>query len=270
MTIPTRTATPERTTTRAETTARTRTPMSPMRKAALIAGVAYLATFVFSIPVKFGFWADVLAKPNFVLGDGSAAGVPIGALFEVLTGLGGVVSAVALYTIAKRYSHRAALGFVTTRVLEAAMIFVGVLSILSVYTLRHDVAGTAGADTGALVTTGHALVAMHDWTFLLGPGLMPALNALLIGSVMYRSRLLPRWIPTLGLIGAPLLLATWAATLFGVWDQISAPSALLTFPIAIWEFSFGMYMTVKGFKPTAVGEASFAPVNSAIFAEAAA
>ena len=117
---------------------------SPMRKAALIAGIAYIATFVFSIPVKFGFWADVLAKPDFVLGAGHAGGVPLGALFEVLTALGGVVSAVALYTVARRYSERAALGFVTTRVLEAAMIFVGVLSIMSVYVLRQDVAGTPG------------------------------------------------------------------------------------------------------------------------------
>lgn len=264
MTLMTHTTTPERTTTHV------RTPMSPMRKAALIAGVAYIATFIFSIPVKFGFWADVLAKPNFILGDGNASGVPIGAVFEVLTGLGGVVSAVALYTIAKRYSHRAALGFVTTRVLEATMIFVGVLSILSVYTLRQDVAGSPGADTGALVTTGHALVAIHDWTFLLGPGLMPALSALLIGSVMYRSRLLPRWIPTLGLIGAPLLLISDLATVFGVWDQISGPAALLALPIAIWEFSFGVYMTVKGFKPTTVSEESFAPVNSAIFGDVAA
>ena len=90
--------------------------------------------------------------------------------------------------------------------MEAALIFVGVLAIMATYTLRQDVAGTAGADADALVTTGHALVAIHDWTFLLGPGLMAVLNALLIGSVMYRSRMLPRWIPTLGLIGAPLLL----------------------------------------------------------------
>ena len=264
MTITTPTSAHERTTTP------TRTPMTPMRKAALIAGVAYLATFVFSIPVKFGFWADVLAKPNFVVGDGNASGVPIGALFEILTALGGVVTAVALYTIAKRYSHRAALGFVTTRVLEAAMILVGVLNILSVYGLRQGVAGTPGADTGALVTTGRALVAMHNWTFLLGPGLMPALSALLIGSVMYRSRLLPRWIPTIGLIGAPLLLISDTATLFGAWGQISGPAALLALPIAIWEFSFGAYMTFRGFKPTAVSDEAFTPVNSEIFAEVAA
>ena len=231
-------------------TTTTRTPMSPMRKAALIAGVAYLATFVFSIPVKFGLWADVLDKPGFVLGDGGDGGVPLGAMFEVLTGLGGVVSAVALYAVARRYSERAALGFVTTRVLEAAMILVGVLSILTVYTLRQDVAGTAGADSGAVFTAGQTLVGIHDWTFLLGPGLMAALNALLIGSVMYRSRLLPRWIPTLGLIGAPLILASGIATLFGLWDQISGPGAVLALPIAVWEFSFGVYMTVKGFKST--------------------
>ena len=247
-------------------TASERPRMSPTRKAAMIAGVAYIATFVFSIPVKFGFWVDVLDNPDFILGAGNAGGVPVGALFEVLTALGGVASAVALYSVAKRHSSRAALGFVTTRVLEAAMIFAGVLSILAVYTLRQDVAGTPGADAGALVTTGQALVAMHDWTFLLGPGVMAGLNALLIGSVMYRSRLLPRWIPTLGLIGAPLLLASCTATLFGVWDQISGSAALLTLPIAIWEFSFGVYMIVKGFKPTAVIDEPFAPVGSAEFA----
>ena len=243
-----------------------RTRMTQMRKAALIAGVAYIATFLFSIPVKFGFWVDVLDNPDFILGAGNDGGVPIGALFEVLTALGGVVSAVALYTVAKRYSARAALGFVTTRVLEATMIFAGVLSILSVYTLRQDVAGTPGADAGALVTTGQALVAMHDWTFLLGPGVMAGLNALLIGSVMYRSRLLPRWIPTLGLIGAPLLLASCTATLFGAWDQVSGPAALLTIPIAVWEFSFGAYMIVKGFKPAAVIEAPSGPLGSTEFA----
>ena len=241
-----------------------RTPMSPMRKAALIAGLAYIASFVFSIPVKFGLWTDVLNNSNFILGDGNASGVPMGALFEILTGLSGVVSAVALYTVAKRYSHRAALGFVTTRVMEAGVIFMGVLSIMSVYTLRQDLAGTPGADTGALLTTGHALVAMHDWSFLIGPGLMAVLNALCIGSVMYRSRLLPRWIPTLGLIGVPLLLASNIAVLFGAWTQLSSPAALLTLPIGIWELSFGVYMTVWGFKRTAVPEASFAPVNSAI------
>jgi len=223
-----------------------------MRKTALIAGLAYIATFVFSIPVKFGFWADVLDTPDFILGAGNDTTVLWGALFEVLTALGGIAAAVALYAVARRHSDRGALGFVTSRLLEAAMIFVGVLSILAVYTLRHDVAGTAGADADGLLTARHALVAIHDWTFLLGPGVMAGVNALLIGSVMYRSRLLPRWIPTLGLIGAPLLLGSCVATLFGAWEQISGPALLLVLPVAVWEFSFGVYMTIKGFKPSTV------------------
>ncbi len=227
-----------------------RTPMTPLRKTALIAGIAYIATFVFSIPVKFGLWTSVLDNPDFILGSGNDAGVPWGALFEVLTALGGVVSAVALYAVARRYSERAALGFVTTRVLEATMIFVGVLSILAVYTLRQDVAGTAGADS-SLLTARHGFVAIHDWAFLVGPGVMAGLNALCIGSVMYRSRLLPRWIPTLGLVGAPLLLGSCIATLFGVWDQLSGPAMILVLPVAIWEMSFGVYMAVKGFRPSA-------------------
>jgi len=230
-----------------------RPPMTATRKAALIAGIAYIATFVFSIPVKFGLWVDVLDKKDFVLGAGSDSGVPLGAMFEVLTALGGIVTAVALYSIARRHSERAALGFVTTRLLEAAIIFVGVFAIMSTYTLRNDVAGLAGSDTGSLTTVGQALVAVHDWTFLLGPGLMAALNALMIGSVMYRTRMLPRWIPTLGLIGAPLLIISSSVTLFGGWKQISGPATLLVLPIAIWEFAFGLHMTFKGLRP-AVGE----------------
>ena len=104
---------------------------------------------------------------------------------------------------------------------------------------------------------------MHDWTFLLGPGLMAALNALLIGSVMYRSQLVPRWVPRLGLIGAPLLLASNTAVLFGVWDQVSGPAMALTMPIAVWEFSFGVYMAFKGFRADVVSSFPTQPSASA-------
>jgi hypothetical protein len=228
----------------ADTTTASRPPMTPARKAALIAGIAYIATFVFSIPVKFGLWKDAIDKPDFILGVGSDSGIRLGALFEVLTGLGGVASAVALFAVAKRYSIRSALGFVATRVMEAVIIFVGVLAMLTMYTLRNN---PVGGDE-SMSTMGGALLAIHDWTFLLGPGLMAAVNALLIGSVMYRSRLIPRWIPTLGLIGAPILIVSNIAVLYGAWEQLDPIAGLLTLPIGIWEFSFGVYMTVKGFR----------------------
>jgi len=234
----------------------TRAPMTAMRKTALIAGVLYLMTFIFSIPVPFGLWSGVLKNPNFILGAGSASGVPMGALFEILTALSGIGTAVALYSVARRYSSRAALGFVTTRVIEAAMILVGVLSVLSVLTLRNDVAGTAGADSGSLLVTGHALIAIHDWTFLIGPGLMSAVNAFCLGSVMYRSRLVPRIIPTIGLIGAPILLMSDLATLFGAWNQISGIATVCALLVAAWEFSVGMWMVFKGFQQIETSEAT--------------
>lgn len=223
-----------------------RTPMSPTRRTALIAGVAYIATFVLSIPVKFGFWAEVLDEPDFVLGAGSTGPVLWGAFFEVVLAFACVATAVSLYSVARRHSDRAALGYVTARVLEAAMIFVGVLSILAVVTLRDELGGSA--DSASLLAVREALIAIHDWTFLIGPGVIAGVNALLIGSVMYRTRMLPRWIPTLGLIGAPLLLASCTATLFGAWEQTSGPAMVLVLPIATWEMSFGIYMTVKGFR----------------------
>jgi hypothetical protein len=228
------------------TTSRTaKPPMSPTRKAALIAGLFYIGTFVFSIPA-LGLYDGVLHDPNFVLGAGSAHGVLWGALIEVLTGLTGIGTAVALYPVIKRYGPGRAVGFIASRTLEASMICAGVLAVLAVYTLRQDFAG--GTDTAALTTTASGLVAVKDWSFLLGPGIMPAINALCFATIMYQSRLVPRWIPTLGLIGGPLLLVSSTATLFGAFDQVALPSLLLALPIATWELSVGVYMTVKGFR----------------------
>jgi len=182
--------------------------MDPTRKATFAAGLFYIATFVFSIPAV-ALYGGVLDDANFVLGAGSDQGVLWGGLFEVVTALTGIGTAVALFPVLRRYSAGRAVGFVASRTLEAAMIFSGVVAILAVYTLRQD---NAGADAGVLTTTADALVAVKDWTFLLGPGVMPAISALLFATIVYRSRLAPQWIPTLGLIGAPLLLASSTAS----------------------------------------------------------
>ena len=222
-----------------------KTPMDPTRKAALAAGLFYIGTFAFSIPA-LGLYDGVVNDPNFVLGAGSDQGVLWGGLIEILTALTGIGTAVALYPVIKRHGPGRAVGFVASRTLEAAMIFTGVLAVLGVYTLRQDFAGAT--DTAALTTTASGLVAVKDWSFLLGPGIMPAVSALCFATIMYRSGLVPRWIPTVGLIGAPLLLASSTATLFGGWEQVSSISMLMALPIATWELSVGVYMTVKGFR----------------------
>ena len=227
----------------------TATPTDPMRRTARIVGGLYLLTFV-SIPT-LGLYEPIKDHADFVLGAGSDTGVLWGALLEVVVGLAGISTAVVLFPLLRRQNQAAALGLVAARLVETTLIFVSVAGLLTVVTLRNDVAGTADADPASLVTTGHTLAATYDWTFLLSQSLAPVFNALCLGYVLYRSGLVPRVLPTLGLIGAPLLLAADIAIFFGVFDR-TGPIALAAVPIAAWEFSLGVYLTVKGFKPSAV------------------
>jgi hypothetical protein len=227
------------------------TPMDSTRKIALVAGTFYLITFAASIPALI-LLGPVLDNSDYIVSSGADTQVLWGCFLDMVNALACVGTAVTLFPVVKRQNEATALGFVTTRVLEAAIIMIGVVSLLSVVTLRQELGGATGADAATLVTTGQALVAVRDWTFLLGPSLMAALNALLLGSLMYRSGLVPRIIPTMGLIGAPLLLAATIATLFGYNEQISVWSGIATLPVAAWELSLGVYMVVKGFKPSPI------------------
>jgi hypothetical protein len=188
--------------------------MDSARKTALVAGVFYLITFV-SIPT-LALYGPVKNHPDWILGSGTHTGVLVGGFLEVIVALASIGTAVTLYPVVRRQNEGIALGFVAARVLEAGLIFTGVVSLLSLVTLRQDLGAAAGANAAALVTTGASHVAIYNWAFLLGQSLMPGINALLLGTLLYRSRLVPRVIPVLGLIGAPLLIAAVIATLFGV------------------------------------------------------
>src|ERR1700749_1626530 len=229
-------------------TAAPRVSMDSQRKTALVAGVFYLITFI-SIPT-LALYGPVKDQRDWILTRGTSTGVLVGGLLEVIVALAGIGTAVTLYPVIKRQHEGAALGFAAARVLEASLIFTGVVSLLSLVTLRTDPGGAAGANAAALVTTGESHVAVYNWSFLLGQSLMPAINALLLGSVLYRSRLVPRVIPRLGLLGAPLLIAAVVATLFGGIGQYSAVAAGAAVPVAAWGLSLGLWLVVKGFRPS--------------------
>ena len=220
------------------------------RRIALVAGLMYLITIVASIPAQYVNYAPVLTNARYVLGAGADTQVLWGGLLEILTALACIGTAVVLYPVVRRQHEGAALGFVTARVLEAALIVTGIVSMLSVVTLRQPEA--AGAEVSARVVAAESLVAVHDWTFLLGPGTLPGINALLLGYLMYRSRLVPRLIPVIGLVGAPLFLLAGAANVVGLNEPTSIWTVLATLPIFIWEFSLGVWLLVKGFRPSAV------------------
>jgi hypothetical protein len=224
----------------------------PMRRVALAAGLLYLVTFAASIP-QLALFADLVADPaGFIRTPGSNTALQWGSWLEVITALSGIGTAVVLYPVTRRISRTAAIGFVTSRVIEAAMILVGVLCVLSVVTLRGDLAGVVGAQADALGVVGQALVQVRQWSFLVGPGLMAGVNALFLGYAMYRSRLVPRIVPTLGLVGAPLIMLSATVTMLGGWGQVSVAGSLCALPIALWEFSLGVWLTVRGFRPTSL------------------
>ena len=225
--------------------------MDAMRKTALVAGLLYLLSFA-SIP-RLALYGPVLNDPKFILGSGCETGVLVAALLELIIAFAIVGTGVVLFPVVKRQNEGVALGFVAARVFEASVIVVGIISLVTIVTLRQDVGATAtGTDAASLVTTGRSLVAIQNWTFLLGQGLVPGLNALLLGSLLYRSRLVPRVIPALALVGGPLMISSVIGQLLGINEQYSAWSAIALLPIFVWELSLGLWLVFKGFKPSPV------------------
>ena len=227
-----------------------RDPMDPMRKTAYVVGVLFVITYITSITAKFAFYPPFLDNAAYILGDGEDTRVLWGAFFEMILIIANIGTAVALYPVLKRRFPALSLGFVTARVMESVFIGVGVLAVLTLVTMRQDFSGT---DTAALAPVGQALVALQEWTFNLGPGFVVGVgNGLILGYLMYRTGLVPRGLAILGLVGGTLVVVSGTAVILGVTEAGSSMQILACMPEFFWELSFGVYLIVKGFKPSAV------------------
>lgn len=214
-------------------------------------GAWFLGTFVFSIPA-FWFYDPLLNHANYVVGSGEDTRVAIGALLEILLAISGIATAVVIYPIVKRVNQSIALGYFASRTVESILILVGVLSLMSVVALRQDLASGASTN-GALVPVARSLLAVRDQTALLGPQFCAGLgNGILLGYLMWRSRLLPRPMVMFGLIGGPLALLAGIGVLLGAWDIHAGLPVALTAPEAIWELSLSVWLLAKGFRPSPI------------------
>ncbi len=211
--------------------------MNQSRKTSLAAGILYLLTFI-SIPTLSLY--HEIHQPTFISSAAPSSDVVIGGMLELLMALFCIGTAIVLYPVLKKQNETLALGFVAARVLEAALIFAGVAALFTVLQLR-----TLGAE--AMVMS-RGLVMFYDRLFLISQSFIPAVNGLLLGSLLYQSRLVPRLLPIVGIIGAFTLVAGDVAVLFGLYDQRAPEIAITAIPIALWEFSLGIYLVVKGFK----------------------
>lgn len=220
------------------------------RKLAITVGTLYLITHVTSIGA-FALYEPVLNHTGYIVGSGSDTQVLIGVLFEIILTLAVVGTAVTLFPVMKRWNEGVALGYVGLRTIEAGIIAVGVIPLLGVVTLRQQMVDTVGADPAALMTVSSVLVALYQWTVLLGPGLVCGTNTVLMAYLMYRSRLVPRFIPMLGLVGGPLIFIVNAAKMFGFVEQNASLLLIAVVPIFAWEVSLALWLILKGFKQSA-------------------
>jgi hypothetical protein len=226
-------------------------PVDTYRRTALVVGVLFVVTYVTSIPAKFFFYEPLLEHADYILGSGNDTQVLWGAFAEAVLIIANIGTAVALYPLLRRQHAGLAMGFVTARVMESVFIAVGILSVLTLVTLRQDFAATGEADSATLALVGDALVALQEWTFALGPNFVVGLgNGLILGYLMYRSGLIPRGMAMLGMVAGSLIVVFGTGLIFGVVEQGSPWQAVLGAPEFVWELSFGIYLIVKGFKPS--------------------
>jgi hypothetical protein len=224
--------------------------MTTSRKTALVVGVLFILTFITSIVGELAY-GPVLSDPNYITGAGADTGALVGALFEMLLIITNIGCAVVLFPLLKRQNETLALGYVTARLVECTFILIGIVSVLAVVTLRQH---GGSADASSLVTVGASLIAIKNWTFLLGPGFVDGIGTgLILGWLMYRSGLVSHRMALFGVIGGPLLAASGIAVLLGVIPQQSVWQGVATIPEVIWEAFLGLWLTFKGFNAVAIG-----------------
>src|SRR5215210_7770865 len=214
--------------------------MSIDQKRARWFGVLFIATFVTSIPA-LALYQPILDDPTgYITGGGKDTQIYLAALLEFFLIVTGIGTAVALYPIARRQDESLALGYVASRIMESVFIAAGIIFMVAVVTLRHELSSASDA--------AYALAALKDWTFLFGPGFFPLGNGLLLGYLMYRTGLVPRRMTWVGMIGGPLLFTAAVGVLFDLWPAGGTVHALATIPEFIWELFLGVYCTIWGFR----------------------
>jgi hypothetical protein len=221
--------------------------MTSLRKTALAGGILYLLTFLGSIPAAI-LVGPALNDPAYVLGAGADQQVGLGAIFELINVFGLIGCGIVFFSVVKRVHEGLAIGYLATRLFEGAIITISVVSLLSVITLRQQVA--AGADGESLAPVAGALVAVRNWAIAIGANMAP-FNALMLGTALYRARLVPRWMPALGIVGAPILISFVVGLILGVAHPGTLFHLVAVLPFFVWELALGLWLTFKGFNESA-------------------
>jgi hypothetical protein len=222
---------------------------------ARMVGALFILAAVTSI-IGLALYGVILKNPNYVIqGSVNEIQVAWGAFLETVLAFSLIGISVLMFPILKKHNESLALGYVCFRLLEATIIVIGIISLLSIITLNHEFAKAATRDTSPFLTASKLLVAVHDWTFLFGPNLALGPSTLMMSYLLYRSKLVPRFIAVLGLVGGPLIFASAVLVMFGVYLQISVWGVIAALPVFAYEMSLAVWLMVKGFNAPAISPA---------------
>lgn len=226
--------------------------MNSNRDIAIMVGVLYILAAVTAI-VGFALYQPILSDPDYIVkGFANETQVIWGAFNELILAFSVIGISVLMFPIINKENENIAIGYVCFRLLEAMLIIIGIISLLSIVTLSQEFGKAVTPNVASYLTAGKLLVSIHDWTFLLGPNLALGPSTLMMSYFLYDSKLVPRFITILGLIGGSLIFTCALLVMFGIFLQVSMWGAIFAIPIFAYEMSLAVWLIVKGFNSSVV------------------
>jgi hypothetical protein len=226
--------------------------MNTNRDIAIIVGVLYILAAITAI-IGFALYQPILCDPEYIIkGSTNETRVIWGAFNELILAFSVIGISVMMFPIVNKENESIAIGYVSFRLLEAAIIITGIISLLSIVTLSQMFGTAKASDTSSYLTAGKLLVSVHNRTFLLGPNLALGPSTLLMSYFLFESKLVPRFISVLGFAGGSLIFTYAVLVMFSVFLQVSVWGAILAFPVFAYEMSLAVWLLVKGFNSSSV------------------
>jgi hypothetical protein len=230
--------------------------MNTNRQNATIVGILFILATVSAI-LGLYFYQPILSGADYLInGAAHKNEIALGALMELVLVVTAIGTAIALFPVLKPYGERIALGHLFFRFLEAAVILTGIVAILSLSTLSQAYVAADAADATTYHALGSLLHAVYKWTSMLGPLFFLGVNTLMYSYLLYKSKLVPRWLAVFGLFSATTVFAAALVVLSGIAIQLSTPVLLMVAPIGIFEMVFAGWLIVKGYNSSAIAPES--------------
>jgi hypothetical protein len=222
--------------------------MKRNRKTAAVAGVFFVIATAAAITGLY-LYNPILHNPDFIVGNTQyQIQIRWGAFFEILTAFSVMGTAITLFPVLRKYNEGMAISTVAFRLLEATIIMIGIMSLLTILSLNQQYITGIDKNMNNYILHGRMLVALHDWTFLFGPNIALGPSTLITSYLLYKSQLVPRSISVLGIVAGPLISISGILVMFGTYQQISIFGVLSSLPVFTYEIVLAGWLLVKGFK----------------------